>query len=171
MSANNWTNCPACLKRAKKVKEQFEKKYKEKLDSYIYGDIIKELDRKIEYLKYSESEFKPNKKVLVYAQENDLSTSSEFPDVQELLDEEETGVPLRENYEQGVDDTGKAHAFYKGSCDCGFSREIKINNVDGNINIDCDKPTENIIYKYVCPMCNYDFDDKEEASNCCGGEE
>lgn len=27
-----------------------------------------------------------------------------------------------------------------------------------------------IIYKYVCPICNYDFKDKEDAVNCCSGE-
>ena len=26
-------------------------------------------------------------------------------------------------------------------------------------------------YRYVCPICNYDFDTKEEAVECCGGDE
>lgn len=26
-------------------------------------------------------------------------------------------------------------------------------------------------YKYVCPICNYEFDNKEDAANCCSGED
>lgn len=27
------------------------------------------------------------------------------------------------------------------------------------------------VYRYVCPICNYDFENKEDAVECCGGEE
>lgn len=32
-------------------------------------------------------------------------------------------------------------------------------------------PEVQTVMHYVCPMCNYDFESKEEAVKCCSGEE
>lgn len=129
MSATNWASCPNCFKEAKEIKDKFITKYKDKLDNYVYDDILKEIDRKIKHLEYSETEFKVNKRIYEYILDNDIMVSGRLSDVEEIVGGEDTGCRVREDYEIWIKEDG-LHMYYKGDCDmCSFHIEYKLKGV------------------------------------------
>jgi len=65
MSASNWTICPACVNRSKGIRDEFVKKYYGKLDSYVYGKILAEINDNVEYMKSKNiDKYEPNKQII-----------------------------------------------------------------------------------------------------------
>lgn len=127
MSADNWTICPQCVKRAEALKEAFVKKYYGKLDSFAYGKIVLEIEKAVEYIKsYSSNEHKPNKEILSLMSEKDIEVElhTSFYDSTEILQSGNVSCCLREDYEQGVTKEGNMYFHYSCSCDCGFGKNV-----------------------------------------------
>ena len=126
MSADNWTTCPDCVKRAKALREAFVKKYYGKLDSFVYNKILEEVNTAVQHIEgYSSGEYKPSEEILKLMEEKDIivNYNNEEYDGNEILQEGNVSSCLREDYEQGVDNDGFVYMIYSCSCDCGFEKE------------------------------------------------
>ena len=125
MSADNWTICPDCVKRARALRDAFREKYYGKLDSYVFTKIFEEVERAVKHIEsHSSYEFKPNEEILKLADEKEISVKyhdNEY-DSYEILQQGNISSSLREDYEQGVDDEGLIYIRYSCSCDCGFDK-------------------------------------------------
>ena len=130
MSATNWNICPMCVKRAKDMKTAFENKYYGKLDSYVYGKIIAEIDNAVEYMEsYSDTKHKPNPEILKLMDEKKIKVEvyGNTYEYYEILFDGQSSCCLREDYESGVDDDGNMNIYYGCSCDCGFEKDMNFN--------------------------------------------
>jgi len=100
MSADNWSNCPNCLKKRKLKKQTHEG-----LLQQFYGKVSAE-----EYLEMSRNPKHPKFKNAVPVFEEDTYEEGS----------------LREDYCQGVDDDGVYSVEYHCSCgNCGFQWSYK----------------------------------------------
>jgi len=126
MSADNWTICPMCVKYTEKDKLAFLDKYKDKIDSFILAKIIKEIDRKIEWIKsYSEEGFEEDEEIIKLIEEREYDIEDSL-----LCSEEDSCCSVREDYEQGIDDNGKAYVIYEADCQkCDLYRKIRIEGI------------------------------------------
>ena len=127
MSASNWTVCPDCVKRAHDIKEAFETQYYGKLDSFVYGKILEEINTAVEYMEsYSSDEHIPNKEILELMEEKNvevkLYNTSYGP--HEMLFSKKVSCCLREDYNSGVTDEGYMQVEYGCSCDCGYGKSM-----------------------------------------------
>lgn len=125
MSADNWTICPDCIKRARALRDAFREKYYGKLDSYVFTKIFEEVERAVKHIEsYSTSEFEPNEEILKLAEEKEISVeySEQEYDSDDILQNGSISCSLREDYEQGVSDDGLIYIRYSCSCDCGFGK-------------------------------------------------
>lgn len=125
MSADNWTICPACVTRAKALRDAFQNKYYGKLDSYVFTKIFVEIEKAIDYIKSGSSEeYEPNKEILDLAEEKEITVEykDNSYDSAEILQQGSVSCSLREDYEQGVNDEGLIYIRYSCSCDCGFEK-------------------------------------------------
>ncbi len=128
MSADNWTICPKCVQRIKDLKEAFIKKYYGKLDGVVYGKILTEINKSVEYINsYSEKEYEPDKEILKLMEDKEISVEcyGQDYDADDLLTNKHSSCSLREDYQQGVSETGMAYFSYSCSCDCGFSKRVE----------------------------------------------
>ena len=134
MSADNWTVCPDCNKRANSFRDKFREKYYGKLDSFVYTRFIREIDRAVTHMEsYSSDEFKPDKELLRYGDENNIFIEYKDAkyDIYEICQQDKISCSLREDYEQGVDDNGMIYIRYSCSCDCGFDKDYKYDEKEG----------------------------------------
>ena len=131
MSASNWTICPKCQNRIKRMKEEFVKKYYGTLDGFVYSKMLNEIDKAIDYMgSYSEKEYKPDEEILKLMQDRKITVKINWGygevqyDADEILCRGKESCSLREDYEQGVNDDCSVYFYYSCHCDCGFSKDI-----------------------------------------------
>ncbi len=126
MSADNWTICPDCVKRAKALRDCFRNKYYGKLDSLVFTKIFEVIEEAVKHIEsYSSEEFEPNEEILKLAEEREISVScygNEYTG-SEIMQQAKASCTLREDYEQGLDEDGLIYVSYSCSCDCGFSKD------------------------------------------------
>lgn len=142
MSADNWTICPMCVKRAEKLREEFIKKYYGNIDSYLYNDILKEINDAVAHIKsYGSDEHTPSEKIMKAMDEKNMfvKLNDEEYDADFILQRGQSGATLREDYEQGVSENGNIYFIYGCQCECGFSKKVNYDESKNNI---IDKPKE-----------------------------
>jgi len=130
MSADNWTICPDCVKRAKALRDAFREKYYGKSDSFVFTKLFEEVERAVTHIEsYSDDEFKPDKEILKLAEEKEIFVEcfGNKYEADDILQEGGISCSLREDYEQGVDDDGFIFIRYSCSCDCGFEKSYNYN--------------------------------------------
>lgn len=112
MSADNWTDCPNCLKKRKLKKQTHEQ-----LLQQFYGKVSAE-----EYMAMTKNPKHPKFKGAVPVFEDD---------------DYEPGS-MREDYWQGTNEDGKYSIEYHCSCDnCGFSWSFKhtVDDITDNVQV------------------------------------
>ena len=128
MSADNWTICPKCVKRAEDLRDAFTKKYYGKLDSFLYNKAIAEIKKAVEHVKgYGSDEFEPDEEILNALDEKDIKVELYGMDYEayEILQQGSVSSCLREDYEQGINENdATCFMIYSCSCDCGFSKNF-----------------------------------------------
>jgi len=133
MSADNWTVCPNCIKRAKALRDNFRDKYYGKLDSFVFTKLFEEIERAVNHIEsYSDEEFEPSEEILKLAEEKEISVeyAGNNYDSEEILQKGNASCSLREDYEQGVDKEGLIYISYSCCCDCGFEKNYSYNEVN-----------------------------------------
>lgn len=127
MSADNWSTCPECVKRAKGFREAFREKYYGKLDSFVFIKIFEEIQKAVEHIEsYSSNKHKPDRDIIVLAEDRHISLQycgQEYKP-HEILQDGQISSSLREDYEQGIDDNGLIHISYSCYCECGFGKSF-----------------------------------------------
>src|SRR3990167_6838416 len=78
MSADNWTICPMCLRRAEGLRDGFREKYYGKLEPKVFVLIFKEIERAVEHINsYSADEFECDEQILALAEKNNICVEYE----------------------------------------------------------------------------------------------
>jgi hypothetical protein len=114
------------------MRDAFVTKYYGKLDAFIYGKMLEEINKAVEHMaSYSSDEHKPNKEILELMEEKQIEVvwksegmSHEY-DASEILCSGCMSTCLREDYKQGVNSDCSGYFYYACQCDCGFSKDIK----------------------------------------------
>ncbi len=130
MSADNWSICPICLKRARAFRDLFKEKYYGKLDSYVFIKLFEEITRAVEHIESDSSDnFEPDEEILDLANEKEIFVvyDGDKYDAYEILQKDSISLSLREDYEQGVDNDGLIYISYSCSCSCGFNKNYSYN--------------------------------------------
>ena len=128
MSAENWTICPMCVKRAKALRDAFREKYYGKLDSFVFTKLFEEIEKAVKHIESdSPEEFEPNEEMLKLADEKEISVEYHEAkyDGEEIMQEGKISCSLREDYGQGVDAAGLIYVNYSCLCDCGFEKKYR----------------------------------------------
>jgi len=138
MSADNWTTCPDCIKRAKALRDCFRNKYYGKLDGYVFTKLFEEIERAVAHIESGSSEeFEPSEELLKLAEEKEILVEcykNEYKSP-EILQKGNISCCLREDYEQGVDENGLVYVSYSCKCDCGFDKSYSYNEDDTKIEV------------------------------------
>lgn len=129
MSATNWAECPKCIERAEKMCAAFSEKYYGKLDAEIFIKILDEVKRATDHMSsYDSDEFKPNAEIreLMDKHEIIVEVNGKEYDPWSILQTNQCGTSLREDYHCGVNSQGFIKIYYGCSCDqCGFDKDFK----------------------------------------------
>ncbi len=134
MSADNWSICPICLKRAKALRDLFKEKYYGKLDSSVFLKIFEEITRAVEHIESgSKLSFESDEEILDLANEKEIFVmyDGDKYDAYEILQKDSISLSLREDYELGADNDGLIYISYSCSCSCGFNKNYSYNEKVG----------------------------------------
>jgi hypothetical protein len=128
MSADRWSVCPECVKRAKGLRDAFRDKYYGKMDPISFTKIFAEIERAVEHVEYErDDEFEVDEEVMELARKEDISVEwnrTEFDEYQ-ILQSGQRSPSLREDYELGIDEEGYFSINYGAGCDCGFDKSFR----------------------------------------------
>lgn len=135
MSADNWAMCPCCLNILKDSRIEFIKKYYGEIPPDLFIKIKEEFDRKINHLHCAnEQEFEANKELrntlLDFKDPLFVVVNDEKQDIDDLINDVDSGCTLREDYEQGVGEDEIAYVKYHAVCeDCGSEWSFNKNDI------------------------------------------
>lgn len=137
MSADNWKECPQCIKKAK---ENRDKLYG-KVDSKVY-----EIFEKIVNFKENGEDFDYNQDII----DKELNKPNINKEIQQILfnvSKQKESETVREDYEVGFDNEGNPWVSYSFQCQNGEYGDGSECSFEGEINYDA--KTHKIVKKEV----------------------